>query len=396
MTESFSTRASTPTADIDVCIVGAGAAGASLAYVLGKAGVRTALVDSRTECAPSFKAEKVEPDQVELFRELGLMHVVEPVAHRIEKVVTARGRRFVGVAHPEQYGVHYHDLVNALRGAAAEVSDFVHGRVNDIQTSDSRQRVTLSDGRAIDCRLVVMSAGATSGKLHQQLGFAKTMISPRHSMAYGFDIEPVGRAHFDFESITYMPSRLDQVVDYVTIFPLPDCVRVNMFMYHAPDDPGVRGLLTDARAELQRMVPGLFQLTGDFRISSKVESFPIDLYVASSVERAGIVLIGDSFQSVCPATGTGLSKVLTDVAVLAKSYIPRWFGGEGVSAESVAGFYRNERKRNTDAYSLASAGTHRSIATKYSLRYRVHRTKLYTLRAISDLLRFARVGGSAS
>ncbi len=379
--------------DVDVCIVGAGAAGASLAYVLGAAGVRTALVDARTECAPCFKAEKVEPDQADLFRELGLMHVVEPIAHRIQKVVTARGRRFVGVARPEQYGVHYHELVNALRAAAAAVSEPVHGRVNEIQTSDTQQRVSLMDGRTITCRLVVLSAGATSGKLHQQLDIGKKVISQNHSMAYGFDIEPQGRERFDFESITYMPTRLDQIVDYVTIFPLRDAMRVNMFLYQAPTDAGVRALLNDARNELQRLVPGMFHLTGDFRVSSKVESFPIDLYVANAIKRPGLVLIGDSYQSVCPATGTGLSKVLTDVAVLAQTYIPRWLKSDGMTADKIASFYEDARKQATDSYSLASAGTHRSIATNYSLRYRVHRSKLYALRAVHDLRRYAGLGG---
>jgi 2-polyprenyl-6-methoxyphenol hydroxylase-like FAD-dependent oxidoreductase len=61
----------------DVLIVGAGLAGAAAAAVLGRLGLRVALVDPRLVSPPVFKAEKIEPDQADLLRCLGLMEQVE-------------------------------------------------------------------------------------------------------------------------------------------------------------------------------------------------------------------------------------------------------------------------------------------------------------------------------
>ena len=57
------------------------------------------------------------------------------------------------------------------------------------------------------------------------------------------------------------------------------------------------------------------RLLGDYRVTTKIENRVIDLYVADAQPLDGIVMIGDALQSVCPATGTGLSKVLTDVVL---------------------------------------------------------------------------------
>lgn len=59
--------------DADVVIVGAGLAGASAATVLARKGVRVMLIDSRQTYPACFKAEKIEPDQAELFRKFGLI-----------------------------------------------------------------------------------------------------------------------------------------------------------------------------------------------------------------------------------------------------------------------------------------------------------------------------------
>ena len=51
--------------------------------------------------------------------------------------------------------------------------------------------------------------------------------------------------------------------------------------------------------------------------------------------QAGLVLLGDAFQSVCPTTGTGLSKVLTDVDVFCHDCVPDWLATSGMGIEKL-------------------------------------------------------------
>lgn len=81
----------------------------------------------------------------------------------------------------------------------------------------------------------------------------------------------------------------------------------------------------------------------------------IDLYVATPPPLDGVVMIGDALQSVCPATGTGLSKVLNDVALLCEDYAPTWLRLTDLPESTIAQFYRDPRKGACDWNSLKAA-----------------------------------------
>jgi len=63
-----------------------------------------------------------------------------------------------------------------------------------------------------------------------------------------------------------------------------------------------------------------------------------------------LVVIGDAFQSVCPATGTGLTRVLTDVDVLCNECIPDWLATPGMGPEKIDRFYTQARDRSAIPY----------------------------------------------
>ena len=370
-------------ATADVCVVGGGLAGSSAAFVLGKAGFRVVLIDGRSTYAPCFKAEKIESDQAEMLRVLGLMEAVRPVARRIHEESTVRGGVRTGTRALEQYGVHYHDLVNAIRRKAVTAADIVIGRVAAVHATADSQRVVLSDGRTIHARLVVLACGSVGSRLHDQLALSRRMVSEHHSMSYGFSIVRTSGEAFGFDAMTCTPGRLDQPIAYLTLFAQPDGMRANLFAYQAPTDPDVRAYLSDARSELIRRMPWLVDLTGEFKLTTRVEAFPVDLSVTEGVNRAGIVLIGDAFQTVCPSTGTGLTKVFTDVDVLCRECVPKWLATAGMDASKVGEFYANARKRAVDAHSLGSALTMRRTALDRSLRFRIFRARLNTRRVLS-------------
>jgi 2-polyprenyl-6-methoxyphenol hydroxylase-like FAD-dependent oxidoreductase len=89
--------------------------------------------------------------------------------------------------------------------------------------------------------------------------------------------------------------------------------------------------------------------------------------------RDGIVLIGDAFRSSCPATGAGVTRLLTDVQQLCLVHLPRWFASEGMSADKISSFYSDPVKQACDKHSAAAAERGRSLAMKKGLRWRLER-----------------------
>jgi hypothetical protein len=93
-------------------------------------------------------------------------------------------------------------------------------------------------------------------------------------------------------------------------------------------------------------------------------------------------MIGDAMQSVCPSTGTGLSKVLTDVLLLCEQYVPTWLRFTDLSASRIAQFYRDPRKQACDWNSLEAAQYRRQLATDRSPFGWLRRRKTYAEMAL--------------
>ena len=148
-----------------------------------------------------------------------------------------------------------------------------------------------------------------------------------------------------------------------------------------PGDPAARALLRRPDEALREAFPRLASLLERCAVAGKVEAQWIDLYRAAGPARAGLLLLGDAYQSVCPATGTGLSKVWTDV-LAASERIPAWLAAGRAGPEQIAEYYADARKRACDEKSLGWAEYRRDVSTRSSLRWRLHRARHYLTLAL--------------
>ena len=367
----------------NIIIVGGGVAGSAAATLLARQGFKVTLVD-RFQTYPScFKAEKIEPDQAELYRKFELLPALLPHTACIPEIWRAQEGRVIRRVRLEQYGIFYHDMVNALRGTIPSSVNFIVGRVENVETTEDMQTVTLASGQVLTARLVVLSSG-TGTDMANRLELKKHMVRSEQSFAAGFNIESVKGGRFDFTSITYYPTGVDTRVVFLTLFPIMNVMRANLFASWSNSEQQARDIVKQPDAELARLFPQLTELTGEFKVSSKVETGRVDLYQMEVPAKPGIVLIGDAYQSVCPVTGTGLSKVLTDVDVLVNECVPEWLTTPGMTTAKVASYYRNRRKKTVDDHSLSGAAYGRHLATDNTLGWRLRRAQWHWENRLSE------------
>ena len=256
-------------------------------------------------------------------RRLGLLDgIVGQTAPAPSATATCYGKVIDETISPH-YGFRYEDMVNAARAQAA-AARFVTGRVAQISTGPDRQRLVLADGTVIEARLVVLATGPNCGDLLPQLGIERRILSEHHSLTLGFDVQTASR-----RVLVCYGERAGDGMGYLTVFPIGDTMRANLFCYRAPGDPWVKSFKRDPKRALLDVMPSLERLLGPFEITGKVQVRPNSIHRAENVRRqAGMVLIGDAFQSSCPAVGKGVGRILADLEVL-RRLVPAWLEHAG-------------------------------------------------------------------
>jgi len=208
----------------DVAIIGGGLAGSTAAAMLGGAGIATLMIDPRPVYPPELRCEKLSGEQLNLLRKTGLADVTLRAAVLDGTVWEARFGYIVDKRPSDQHGVMYDRLVNSLRAQIPPDVQTIFSKAIAITNTAERQRVVLSNGEEISARLVVVANGLNVGLRHT-IGVTRRVISECHSVTLGFNVEPLGRASFNFPAMTYWPRQTESRLAYLTLFPVEGAMR---------------------------------------------------------------------------------------------------------------------------------------------------------------------------
>jgi 2-polyprenyl-6-methoxyphenol hydroxylase-like FAD-dependent oxidoreductase len=357
----------------DIAIIGGGLAGSTAAAMLGRAGIPTILIDPHQVYPFDFRVEKISGDeQLDRFYQTGIADsVLRSATHDGENWI-ARFGYLLDKKPSRQYGIMYDALIGAIRAEIPAPAELTYAKVTDVSTSAERQKLTLSNGETISARLVVLANGLSVG-LRRNLGINRQIISVSHSISIGFDMVPIGRPAFEFPALTYFSERVKERVAYVTLFPIGNRMRANLFVYREVDDPWLREMRHRPVETMNAALPRLRRITGEYGVAGDVKIRPADLYVSTGYRQAGVVLVGDAFAHTCPVTGTGTDKVFTDIAQLCNVHIPAWLATAGMGEDKIASFYDDPVKQACDAWSMAKAISFRKVTIENGLYWRAQR-----------------------
>lgn len=365
----------------DVAVVGGGAAGTAAACALARSGINAALIDLHDICPPDFKADKVAGDQIGLMRRLGLFDALTEAAVRSNHVINMRRGRVIDRVESCEYNLPYEDLVNAMRRHMPDAVTRIVGKVARIEAGEDIQRLELSNGDRIEARLVILATGGGEA-LRASLGFKRKLLHKDHSVSVAFDLRPVGREAFDFETLTVYGDAPRDGIDYLSLFPFPTGTRANLFLYREIKDPIFPAFRSDPKQTLLAAIPGVEKAIGPFEIVSRALSRPVDLYEIDGIERPGVVLIGDAYRTSCPAVGDGLSRAFTDAERLGSVHVPQWLATPGMGAAKIASFYSDPEKLACDGRASHAANYRRNSTVGRGMGWELHRRRVILQRRI--------------
>jgi 2-polyprenyl-6-methoxyphenol hydroxylase-like FAD-dependent oxidoreductase len=367
------------TLDTDIAIVGGGLSGTIAAIALARTGATVTLIDRNDVAPPEFRVEKLGGEQLAKLDRLGLLDVLARHSTRFDQATNIRQGRIVDRTDIRYQGIFYDDLVNAMRRALPASVKTIIGRVTDVATGPDLQRVTIADHGAIDARLVVLASGM-SDVLRSRLGIEREVLHERQSLTFGFDLRPTDGIS-NHPAVTVYGERPRDGIDYLTLFPIGELIRANLFVFLDHRNPWIKELRTDPLPALGSKIPTLRRYLQNLELEGKVQSWIMDLAVARNVRRSGVVLIGDAYQTSCPAAGTGVSRLLTDVERLL-AHVPGWLETPGMGDAKIATFYDDPQKAAMDAYALAQAKFRRSFTIDTSVPWRARRRAQFLRRRL--------------
>lgn len=364
-------RASGTRIGSDVLIVGAGMAGSAAALLLDRQGIRVTVVDPNAVYPQDFRCEKLTAGQLELVERLGLAECLRDAGRTVREALVARSGRVIERRRSAELCLSYEDMVNAVRRAWPQNIRFLQDKVASLATSGALQRAQLSSGATVEARLVILATGP-SDKLRAQLNMRRKRIDHR-SLCIGMNLAPAQGAAFPFEALTYFGEKAGDGMAFGAFFPMADQLRLNLFCYRRTDEPWTDLLRARPLTAIYRAMPGLRALLGDAVVLGKPQVHATQLFAVEGYLQDGVVLAGEAFRPSCPVTGSGVTRVLTDVGRLCNVHIPAWLASDGMPAQKIAAFYDDPVKRSADEIAARQAARARAMANETGMRWRLRR-----------------------
>ena len=372
------------TLSVQVCIMGAGPVGGSLACRLAAAGVSVALIDQAALPPmenPAFdgRAYAIAAGSRALLEDAGLWDALDVPPHPIRDIRVSDGRigrppsrlhlhfdhRDAGI-EPRPFGwmVEARSLRKALNAqfpGQPALRLFAPAKANAERTADGAI-VRLDDGRAIECQLVIAAEGRNS-PLREQAGIQITRI-PYHqtamvcAIAHELPHHDLALEHFlpagPFAALPMGPS-LDAEkggTPNVSAIVWTEGTR-DASKYLALDDTRF------AREAGRRLGPHL----GAIRTVGRRWSYPLSAMIAHRYTDTRLALAGDAAHGIHPIAGQGLNLGFRDAIALADLVIEAAGAGQDVGSETVLGRYQRLRQSDNLLMFAMTDGIDRLFST---------------------------------
>lgn len=354
---------------VDLAILGAGMAGASLVHLLTDAcqhGLRIALLDRQSfhwdghalERPPSFdgRATALSWGSRQLLERMGCWSAMANRACAIQHIqVSDRGR--FGQTH-----LHAHEQDTEALGYIVENTVLGHGLlgplhtapmdnvilmpntdVTDITMNPEGATLSLASRERLTTSLLVIADGARSG-LAAQLGIQ------HHRQTYGTQAI-VTQVEADKPHGHWAYERFSDAGP-VAFLPLQD--RQFAVVWTVPDDEAEQVIALDDSMFLDQLQRQIGHRIGNLISVGERLTYPLSLVRSSEQIRRSLVLLGNAAHSLHPVAGQGFNLTLRDTAILAEHLTHAWHHKHPIGDLSVLTAYATQQQADQNNTILAS------------------------------------------
>ena len=346
--------------EFDICIIGAGMAGATIAAYLAPKGIKIALIDHCYKEKKRIVGELLQPGAVLSLEQMGLGHLLDGFdAQPVDGYALLQGDEKTTIPYPQHYkgmGLHNGRFLQQIRASALQNESVtqIHGKALQLLENERHEIIGVSyresitsEIKSIHAPLTITSDGFFSNFRESLSNNEKTVTSyfiglilkdcempfPKHGHVFlsgptPFICYPISshevRILIDFPGDQLPRKQLLQAHLDANVTPyIPEC------------------MLNSYEQALQE---------GGFKV------MPNHYMAAKPIIRKGAVMLGDALNMRHPLTGGGLTAVFSDIQILSTHLLAMPdFNNTDLIHEKIEAYYRDRQHANANLNILANA-----------------------------------------
>ena len=346
--------------EFDICIIGAGMAGATIAAYLAPKGIKIALIDHCYKEKKRIVGELLQPGAVLSLEQMGLGHLLEGFdAQPVDGYSLLQGDEKITIPYPRHYkgmGLHNGRFLQHIRASALENESVtqIHGKALQLLENERHEIIGVSyresitsEIKSIHAPLTITSDGFFSNFREDLSNNKKTVTSyfiglilkdcnmpfPKHGHVF-----LSGPTPFICYPISSNEVRL--LID----FPGEQLPRKQLLQAHLDDNvtPYIPECMLGSYEQALQ--------AGGFKV------MPNHYMAAKPIIRKGAVMLGDALNMRHPLTGGGLTAVFSDIEILSAHLLAMPdFNNTDLIHEKIEAYYRDRQNANANLNILANA-----------------------------------------
>lgn len=346
--------------EFDICIIGAGMAGATIAAYLAPKGIKIALIDQCFKEKQRIVGELLQPGAVLSLEQMGLGHLLDGFdAQPVEGYALLKDNEKCTIPYPDQYkgmGLHNGRFLQRIRACALENGSVtqIHGKALKLLENERHEIIGLnyresqtSQIRSIYAPLTITSDGFFSNFRVHLSNNQKTVTSYFIGLILKDCAMPFPKHGHVFLSgptpfICYPISNNE--VRLLIDFPGEQLPKKALLQEHLATN--VTPFIPEPMLDSYRQA-----LHED-----RMKVMPNHYMPAKPIIRKGAVMLGDALNMRHPLTGGGLTAVFSDIQILSAHLLAMPdFKDTDLIHKKIEAYYRDRQSANANLNILANA-----------------------------------------
>ena len=346
--------------EFDICIIGAGMAGATIAAYLAPKGIKIALIDHCYKEKKRIVGELLQPGAVLSLEQMGLRSLLDGFdAQSVDGYALLQGEEKTTIPYPKHYkgmGLHNGRFLQQIRASALQNESVtqIHGKALQLLENERHEIIGVSyresitsETKSIHAPLTITSDGFFSNFRESLSNNEKTVTSyfiglilkdcempfPKHGHVFLSGPTPF---------ICYPISSHE--VRILIDFPGDELPRKQLLQAHL--DANVTPYIPECMLNSYEQA----MQAGGFKV------MPNHYMAAKPIIRKGAVMLGDALNMRHPLTGGGLTAVFSDIQILSTHLLAMPdFNNTDLIHEKIEAYYRDRQHANANLNILANA-----------------------------------------